>query len=679
MKLSLNWLKDYVSISAPVEQLAHRLTMAGLEVEKMTEAGGDTVFELEITPNRPDCLNVVGIAREAAAIFNKNLKIPKIKKISFAKNKTEIAIQEKDLCPRYIGTVMRAVKVGPSPAWLKERLEAIGLRSINNVVDITNFCLLELGQPLHAFDYDQLAGGMIVVRRAKPGESIMTIDGGEQKLDPSILVIADEKRPVAIAGIMGGKATEVTTETKNILLESAYFDPIVIRRAGRKLGLSSDSSYRFERGVPLDIVEPGAQRAIALIQQIAGGTITAFADVYPGKKKNLKSEIKISLAEINSLLGADIAANRIQGVLKKLEFKATVSKNNFKITPPLFRNDVRSRVDVIEEVARIVGYDTLPSSTPNIKMSLIQPHSGWICKNHLRTLLTAQGLSEIITYSLVSPKDLEKIHLEDRRGIHVKNPLNEDQAMLRPDLLASFLSVLFFNISRGQKDVQIFELGKVYPALPEKEVLGILLTGTRHEDWRQMNKESVDFYDLKGRLESIFNEYDIKQISFDSIQHAAFENHHAVAVKIKNHPVGILGKIARDVLEAWDIKRAQVFFAQMDIAWLYEYAGAEKRYQLISEFPAIVRDASLAIKKDVSWRQILGMIEQATSPKGIFVSLIKFQEEYKGEKIPEGYRGIVFSLTYRTDPPRTLRDEEVNEIHNQICSLLKEKLGAIVR
>ncbi len=675
MKIPLKWLKDHVALSVSAEQLAHRLTMAGLEVEKITDRDGDKVFELEITPNRPDCLNVAGIAREAAAIFNKNLKDPKIKKMSLPKNKTDITIQERKLCSRYIGIVLRGVKVGPSPNWLKERLEAIGLRSINNVVDITNFCLMELGQPLHAFDYDKLSGGKIVVRRAKPGESITTIDGAQYKLDTSILVIADERHPVAVAGIMGGKETEVTAATQNILLESAYFDPLVIRLAGRKLGLASDSSYRFERGVAIDMVSGGARRAISLIQEVAGGTPTAFADIFPGKKRNIKKRIKISVPEINALLGGDLTASRIQGILKKLGFTTSLLKNVLQVTPPLFRSDIHAGVDVIEEVARIIGYDALPSTTPHIKMSLIKPHHGWLCKNHLRTLLTAQGLNEIITYSMTNRKDLEKTNLGDWPGIKINNPLNQDQEMLRPSLLPNFLSVLSFNISRGQKDIRIFELGKIYASVPEKEALGILLMGTRQEDWRQMNKASVDFYDLKGCVDVIFNEYAPAPVIFENVSHAAFENQQAVAVKVANQQVGVLGKVARDVLERWDIKRAQVFFVELDIAWLYDRVGMERRYQPVFEFPAVVRDISLAVKKEVTFAKIKEVVLPFSKE---LLRSMKFIEEYSGEKIPAGHRGVIFSLTYQS-PIRTLTEEEVNTIHERLCQSLVDQLGAIRR
>ena len=380
MKLSLHWLKDYVNVSASPDQLAHRLTMAGLEVEKISDVNGQKVFELEITPNRPDCLNIVGLAREVSVIYGKALKFPKAKKFIVPKKKSDVTIADKDLCGRYIGIVIRNVKVGASPQWLKERIESVGMRSINNIVDIANFCLMELGQPLHAFDLDKLDGHKIIVRRAKSGEALFTIDGDEPKLDPSVMVIADDKRPAAIAGIMGGKDTEVSSSTKNILLESAYFDQGAIRRAGRKLGLSSDSSYRFERGVDRDMVLGGALRAAALILELAGGSVDAYADIFPNAKKIQRKAVNVSLAGINALLGAEVSLKRCKFIMEKLGCKVSGSKSALKVIPPVFRGDLKAEADIAEEVARVIGFDELPFSIPSIKMSNITTASSWKCK-----------------------------------------------------------------------------------------------------------------------------------------------------------------------------------------------------------------------------------------------------------------------------------------------------------
>lgn len=676
MKFSLQWLKDYVNVSASPEALAHRLTMAGLEVEKIFDAeGGQKVFELEITPNRPDCLNIVGLAREVSAIYGKTLKLPKLKKFTAPKKKFDVTIADKDLCGRYLGIVIRNVKVGASPQWLKERVEAVGMRSINNIVDITNFCLMELGQPLHAFDLDKLNGQKIVVRRAKNGESMVTIDGDEHKLDPSVLVIADAVRPVAIAGIMGGKDTEVSFATKNILLESGYFDQGAIRRAGRKSGLSSDSSYRFERGVDRDMVLGGALRAAALILELAGGSVDAYADIFPGVKKVQRKAVNVSVSAVNALLGSEVSAQRCKTIMEKLGCKVSGNKDVLKIIPPVFRADLKAEVDIAEEIARVIGYDELPLTIPSIKMSNITTAPSWRCKNRLRDILTAQGLDETITYAMTHKKALEKCGLGQVSGIRIKNPLSQDQEMLRPSLLPGLLNVLSLNLSRGQREVKVFEIGKSYSAVPEKEVLAVLMSGSRMDDWRQMAKEPVDFYDVKGRLESILREYRIADVSFVKTSHPSYEDGQCAVVRVNGQDRGMIGKIAKNVLDQNDIKRASVYFAQLDLEWLYSSEGQERRYQPPSEFPAIVRDVSLAVKRDIPFEDIRAAI--LPMGEGQLAS-VKFLEQYVGEKIPAGQKGIIFSLVYQS-AIRTLKEEEINAVHERICQALVQKFNAIRR
>lgn len=411
MKISLDWLKDYVAIPLAADKLAHRLTLAGLEVEKIETANGDTSMEMEITPNRPDCLNMLGVAREISAVLNKPLKAPKVKKISVPKDRCNIEISDREGCGRYVGIIVRGVKVGSSPEWLQKRLLSVGLRPINNIVDITNFVLMETGQPSHAFDHGRLNEGKIVVRRARAGEKLKTLDGIERTLDPSILVISDAKTAVALAGIMGGEGSEVTATTTNILLESAYFNPIVIRRDGRRLGISTDSSYRFERGVDIENVERAAMRAIALILEIAGGKVCAKSDLRISKAKPAKP-IAVSLAAVERQLGATVTAVRAKTILKKLGFCVRPKgKGALSITPPSFRPDVKRVEDIVEELARVIGYDRLPSSLPTVVVSDIPGDPRRQIKEKIRQLLTGLGFSEINTYTLINQPMLDKTSL----------------------------------------------------------------------------------------------------------------------------------------------------------------------------------------------------------------------------------------------------------------------------
>ena len=676
MKMSLRWLQDYVNYDLPVDSLAHRLTMAGLEIEKIETVAGDTVLELEVTPNRPDCLNMVGLAREIAAILGKPLKVPEAPALPAAKNKCEISLEDKEGCLRYIGTLLENVTIAASPQWLAERISPLGLRLINNAVDVTNFCLFELGQPLHAFDYDKLIGGRIVVRRAKKGEKLVTIDGIERTLDSSILVIADAQRPVAIAGIMGGKETEVTTQTKRILLESAYFDPVLIRRAGRFLGLTSDSAYRFERGVDWPMVATGADRAVALLLEMSGGTVVARNDIALSSPKSKRPTIKMTMDAITELLGVKIPASKIQGSLKRLGFEVKpIEKNQMAVMPPSFRGDVRRDVDIIEEVARMIGYDQLPTSLPQIKFSSIPLLGKWEQKKNLRENFVGQGLNEVVTYTLISHDLLEKAQLTSLASLRVQNPLSQEQGILRPTVLPSFLSVARTNVSRGERNLRFFELGKIYPPGGEREVAAVLLAGQRSFDWRNVGKEKVDFYDLKAIFENALNALKMGEGTFAPSEEKIFVPGEGADIQWQGKKVGALGKISPMILAGWDIKQEDVYFGQIDLEGFYKVPAKRREYKPFSEYPAIVRDISIAIKQDVSYSRIK---ETVFAVDVANLTAVSFKEQYLGEKIPAGQRGLTFSLQFQS-LQRTLTEEEVQQAHALICQALVTKLGAMLR
>jgi len=683
MKVSLNWLNDYVTTGISPEKLAHRLTMAGLEVEKVSLVGGDSVFELEVTPNRPDCLSVLGVARETAAILGKARKFPQTKKRSWPKQKSSITISDTQGCSRYIGTVIENVVIAKAQKNITKRLAALGMKPINNVVDITNFCLMETGQPLHAFDYDKLVGGTIIVRKAKKGEKIVTIDGVERKLDPSILVIADEKRPVAIAGIMGGQGTEVTMATKNIFLESAYFDPVLIRRASRKLGLSSDSSYRFERGVDYNMVEGGSNRAIDLILQSAGGNITSRFDKALAKKRTLKQPITVSKNQINERIGASLTAAQCKSILTKLDFKVVSAKSDtFKVTPPPFRNDINEFVDIVEEIARIVGYDNLPSSFPQIKTSHVLSDPKRDVRRCVSGMLIAQGLNEVITYTMINRKNLARSNQANLQGVAILNPLTQDQEILRPSMLPGFLSILLSNINRGQKNIKYFEMGKIYTAKGEKDVLGVVMTGSRSDDWRQIEKKKVDYYDLKGVIERIFERISDKtsKIGFEAAQEGYFALGQSATIMAGGKQIGVAGKVEEGALEKWGIKQEDVFFAQIELESIYHREAVQQKYRPISEFPTISRDISLAVNQNVTAMAIEKLICKTVHEKGdVVLADVKFVELYEGNKIAKDRRGLMFSLTYQSRLSKTLRDEEAEEVHRKVCSTLINDLGVIQR
>ncbi|HBG61183.1 MAG: phenylalanine--tRNA ligase subunit beta [Omnitrophica WOR_2 bacterium GWF2_38_59] len=678
MKISLNWIKDYVEVKIPPGSLADKLTMAGLEVENVSLVGGDTIFEVEVTPNRPDCLNMIGIAREISAVLNKELALPRTGKLSKADAICDIKIEDKKGCLRYIGTVVENISIQQAPKELLKRINSLGLRAINNIVDITNFCLLETGQPLHAFDYDKLAGGRIIVRRAKDGEKIVTIDDIERALDPSILVIADAEKPVAIAGIMGGKETEVTASTRNILLESAYFDPIIVRKASRKLGLSSDSSYRFERGVDYPTVENCSNRALSLILKEAGGKIVKSSDIKVTGRNKAAKEIVIEKEKIDSFLGTDTSVTQCKNIFDKLGFDVKVDKQKvFTIVPPSFRGDIVQEVDIIEEVARIIGYDNLPLSMPSIKVSNISESKEIQLRKKIKQILMAQGCSETVTYTMISQKNLNDSKLSDIEKLNIVNPLSQDQEMMRPSLLPSMLSRVQFNLNRGQKDISLFEAGKIYTNKGEKETLAVIMTGVALRDWRKLKQNNVDFVDIKGIVGKVFSGTGIQDsaVSYKISELPFFAGENA-QIFLRGKKIGAVGRICQEVLDAWDIKGASVVFAEVDLESFYSGSFSKKKYFPVIEYPIVTRDISLAIKKDILFDEIRNIVFNDNNDIMHNFNLI---EEYLGENLPgKEYKGLVCSCKYQSKTG-TLKEEEVTKVHERICQSLIDKIGAIRR
>mgnify|MGYP000958315663 CR=1 FL=1 len=706
MKISLNWLKEYINSKLSAKELAHRLTLSGLEVEKEEivsvdsiylglssgeietsprsigskprKLGDDTVFELEITPNRPDCLSLIGIARELSAILNVPLKTPKVGKIKIPSKKCSIVIEDKKDCARYIGAILTDVKIAPSSVRIQAFLSAIGLRPVNNIVDITNFCLMETGQPMHAFDYDKLSGGKIVVRRAKPGEKLIAINDVEYTLDPSILVIADAERAVAIAGIMGGKATEVTAKTKNILLESASFDPLLIRRASRKLGLRSDASYRFERGVDMDMVYKGCLRAVSLMLEIASGTFTSLADVAQGKSKKQKPvSIVFDIKKATKLLGTAISSSQAKNILTKLECKvSSAAKGGLKVSPPSFRADIKTDVDVIEEIGRIIGFDRLSSRLCAINPLNIATDKKRMFKEKLATLLVSQGCSEIVSYTTLSTADLVKAKVSLQGLVYNQNFLNEDQEVMRPSCLPSMLNVLGHNVKNGQKNLRFFEIGKIYLPSGEKDVFVIGLTGVPAHDWRSPQTRKNDFYDIKGIVANAFEFFKAQGLVFRSGQHVSLDPQETMDIIFAGQAVGFLGKIKKNILSAWDIKHQDVFFAQIFIDGLCQHdAKRIAAYVPLNAYPSIVRDVSLALKKEISYQSIKEAIVHLREP---LLKSIDFVEQYLGDKISPGQRGMTISLVYQSSS-KTLTEQEVEEAHQRICSHIVSAFQAVKR
>lgn len=668
MKLSINWLNDYINPQLSTGDLIHRLTMAGLEVEEEHILAKDTVLDLEITPNRPDCLNTIGLAREISAITAKKLTLPKIKTYAAKRSTTHklsISIENPSDCGTYVATLLKGATIANAPEGVQDRLRSMAINPINNAVDITNFVLMEMGQPLHVFDYDKIVGGAVIVRRARSGETITTLDGIERKLDPSILVIADAQKPIAIAGIMGGLESAVSATTTNILLESAQFDMGLIRRASRALGLKSDSSYRFERGVDEQGVITAANRATDLLLALTGANVDARHQAGRTAVAE-KRTISLTVADIEGLLGTKVSAAQVKAALLRLGMKVTVLKGRFKIVPPAFRRDIKQPVDIIEEIARIIGYDNLDVSMPTIQVAnIITDNRPRQIKAVASDILLKQGYNEVITYSLINQKDLDKSGLNQLPVVPLTNALSGQYNILRPSMLPSLLTVASTNINRGQKELKIFEIGKRYFKEGERPTIGILLSAKRGHDWRRNTKETADFYDLKGVVEQIMTALDAP-VTIEAATHPSMDPNACAKLVFNGEKIGTIGRVSAGVLSNWDIKNKEIYFAGIHIDDLYKLPKTIVKYKPVAEFPASVRDISIAVTTDVSYARIRAL---CLKHGGEILNDVQLVEEYRGEKIQEGSRGLVLSLVYQS-AVRTLREEEVAAAHQRITDAL---------
>lgn len=688
MKVSLSWLKDYVDVRIRVEELAERLTMAGLEVTSIYKFGREVIFDIEVTPNRTDCLSIIGVAREVAAITKKKLKLPKAvirspQAISRKTKGVKIEIKDKQGCLRYVGRMIVKLNIVSSPLWLKSRLNALGVRAINNVVDITNYCLLELGQPLHAFDYDKLEGAKITIRRAVKGEEITTIDGVRRELDKGILVIADKFKPVAIAGIMGGKDTEVTGKTKRILLESAYFDPVTIRKASKHLGLVTESSYRFERGVNWENVFFASQRAAELIVQFAGGKEKAVKEA-PGLKRQKKAiVINLPLNLVNDTLGTSLSENKVKGILKALQFTVRRGKlkDELRVITPFFRQDITRAIDLVEEIARIYGYEQIPTTIPKATFhSSLFPFQRKIkIENKIRNILTGLGFNEVVSFSLISRNLLTKINLTEAEAIAVENPLSYEQEIMRPTLIPGLLDIIAWNLNRRAERIKIFELSSVYlktqDRFIEREHLAFAISGRVFENWVCRVKIEADFFDLKGCLERLLERLGIEEYEFKSTESPYLWPGKAAGLILKGEgEIGLLGAIKREILEEFDISN-DVYVCEIKIGKMLSRITKERKFHKISKQPSISRDIALIVRNEIPSKEIVSIIEK--KGRGI-VNKVKFFDQYLGEQIPPGFRSLAYSIEYQAEE-RTLEDKEVNEIHSLICKELSEKLKAQIR
>ncbi len=694
MKLSTNWLREHVDINVSLDQIADRLTMAGLEVEEsksvsgaqFAAAGGeglsgDVVFDVKVTPNRGDWLSVIGVAREAAPLVDSKMRLPQVDMDGFRARQGKpvpISIQDPDLCRRYVGIVIRNVKIGESPGWMKDRLIAAGMRPINNAVDITNYVMLELGQPLHAFDLSLLHGPEIVVRRARPGETITSIDGEIRALADDMLVIADRDRPVAIAGVMGGAESEINDSTTDILLESANFDPVSVRRTSKRLGMTTESSYRFERGVDPSISDFAAVRAIELLSELAGGVVDGgINDVYPEVIKPLTISLRPQRA--NDILGLDIAPESILTLLNGLGLASRVVDGTVETAVPTFRPDITTEIDLIEEVGRAYGYDKMPMTLPAKSMQGRDNILGRF-KDKLARVLISCGMQEAMTNSMIEGALVESFGGMDG-AVVIRNPLSEELNAMRTMLVPNLLEVLARNQAYGMQNVSVFEIGNVYftdsAGEPDERlsVAGAMAGSIWGESWNLPAESfAADFFTCKGVVETLLERIGIVGATFEKAQRQFMHPTRTAEVFVDGRPIGILGEVLPQSAEGVGVKgRSYVFELSADALML----SVPERVVVMNlpRFPALSRHMAMVVSDDIPCAALLETVRGAGA--GI-LERVGVLDEFRSDKIGEGSRSIAISMVFRSSE-RTLTDEEANDAMTSIREALIKDHGVSFR
>jgi phenylalanyl-tRNA synthetase beta chain len=717
MRIPVDWLNEYVPNNLSAKELASTLTDVGLEVEDIEDAAGPAVLNITVTPNRGDCLSVLGIARELAMALRTEIKTrqPSLTETGPpASDLATVVLDDPALCPRYSARIVRQVNIAPSPPWAQRRLEQCGLRPINNVVDATNLVMVELGQPLHAFDYRLLRAPaadprpQIIVRRARQGERLVTIDGEDRSLTSDILLITDPSGPIALAGIMGGTSTEIHAGTTEVLLESAHFDPLTVRRGARALGMVTEASYRFER-----VVDPGGtiralDRACELIAEFCdspqarrslgeGGVEIAVGtvDAYP----NPIAERRIALrpARVNQLLGLQLSPTEIADLLRLLRLSvqegdpslgrsSPPAPSPLLVIAPTFRQDLKEEIDLIEEVARAHGYGKMPEHLPRASSGVGGLAPDLRFERQVRGIALGLGLGEAVTSSLEGPEDLARLNLPEddllSHPVRVNNAKTIDRSQLRTTLLTSLLGVVAENRRRGVSDVSIFDLGRVYRPgndgeLPDQpQHLGLAGAGRRWlGEWAMAKGQAYwDFYALKGIVETIVQSAARLQPSFAPCSHPVLHPGRAAEVMVAERAIGCLGEVRPQVREAFHLPDP-VFAAELDLDLLRALAAGEPQYQPISRFPAMVRDVAFLLPRTIPAARTEAVVRAAA---GEDLEALALFDAYEGDPLPAGQRNLAFSLTFRRSD-RTLTDAEVEAAMEGVRAALREELGAQIR
>jgi len=647
----------------------------------------DKVFDLDLTPNRPDCLSIIGIAREIAALYHTEINCPDTA-ISDPENNisafTSITIEAPDHCPRYTARLLDGIKVGASPFWLQDRLLSIGLRPINNIVDITNFVLMETGQPLHAFDFDQLAENRIVVRMADNGERFVTLDQNERKLTNEMLMICDGRKPVALAGVMGGLNSEIEASTTRVLIESAYFDPAGIRKTAKTTGLNTEASHRFERGSDPENTFAAVNRAALLMAEIGGGdVVSGLLDEYP--KLVQATSLSLSVTETNRLLGTKVNGDEIRSMLESIEFKVTINDDdNLTVDVPSFRVDVIRPVDLMEEVARISGYNNIPTTFPMIPAEARRPVKRLEIRDRIKSIMNGFGFTESINYSFISELSCDRLRLEPgdprRKVVKILNPLTEDQSVMRTSLVPGLLESMHRNLSKQVKTLKLFEIGNIFigrgkDALPdEREVLTALWTGKRFDMSWHSKDVGCDFYDLKGVVDGTLQGLQIDNIGYTLLPDdlcCYTRPGFTARILFEKKELGLVGEVHPLVLQNYDLLQPAYIF-EIEMENLFPLIPEYKQSEPLPKYPAVYRDITIIVDNGVESAAILASMKQAGEK---LVESLSIFDIFQGEPIPPGKKSISFRIVYRS-ADATLEDDRVNNLHQKITKGLLEKFNA---
>jgi phenylalanyl-tRNA synthetase beta chain len=691
LKLLVSWLRELADVPVPPAQLATDLHLAGFEVASVepppgeADTSADAVIDFEITANRPDCLSVRGLAREASTKYRTELRAPAVAKLGPPDDRRSgdlsVTIEAPDGCARYCGALAE-VRVGPSPAWMQRRLAAAGIRSINNIVDVTNYVLLEIGQPMHAFDFARVGGGELRVRRSRPGERVRTLDGQVRELAEGVLVIADAERAQALAGIMGGADSEVSAGTRVIALESAWFEPTGIRRASRRLGLSTEASYRFERGADIEAAALGIARALHLLEEIgAGRRLGGWVDAYPHPRR--AAEMELDFGRIERVLGAGVPEVEVRRILEGLGFDVRgrgLSSGPVRVAVPSWRVDVARDVDLIEEIARHHGYDRLPTAFPPLASPPAPADARLQRDAAVRRLAGAAGFSEAVTFSFIERRAAIPFAPEGEL-VDILNPLSEQFAVLRPSLLPGLLEAAAYNRRHGQEDVRLFELGSTFGSSGERRAIGLAWLGAAQPIHWTGTARPVDFFDMKGAVQLIASSMGVAVEPAVPPPSCFVPGRGASLVaQTPDGPrtVGALGQLAPALTAAHDMPGgSELYAAELDLDAVLEIAGPPAEFTAASppRYPSIVRDLSIVVDAILPAAIVRGTIRSA-APETL-VDLREF-DRYQGKGVPDGRVSLSYRLTFRA-PDRTLTDDEVQRAMEKILDALASAHDAVRR